>query len=119
MDSVASSLEDHCLLKRKDNFLTKSFPSSLLKLSIRNLSQELIKQMQLAEMVIARAKSLKFKFRDALAAQKKRSQEVGGAKNIEEFLSALMEKPEVSVIGAGRGPAGRVIHRLFAKQEVT
>lgn len=37
---------------------------------------------------------------------------------MEQFLSALTEKPEVAVIGAGRGPAGRVIHRLFAKQEV-
>jgi len=54
---------------------------------------------------------LRFKFQDALS-------EKGRDKDVEQFLSALTEKPEVEVIGAGRGPAGRVIHRLFAKQEV-
>lgn len=44
---------------------------------------------------------------------------VGGEKNLDDFLASLMEKPEVTVIGAGRGPAGRVIHKLFAKQEVS
>ena len=73
----------------------------------------------MAELVIARAQSLRFKFRDALLAQKKKAQKVDGEKDIELFLSALVEKPEVIVIGAGRGPAGRVIRRLFAKQEVS
>ena len=73
----------------------------------------------MAELVIARAQSLRFKFRDALLAQKKKAQKVDGEKDIELFLSALVEKPEVTVIGAGRGPAGRVIRRLFAKQEVS
>ena len=73
----------------------------------------------MTELVIARAQSLRFKFRDALLAQKKKAQKVDGEKDIELFLSALVEKPEVIVIGAGRGPAGRVIRRLFAKQEVS
>ena len=54
-------------------------------------------------------------FQDALS--DKGSESVD--KDVEHFLSALMEKPEVAVIGAGRGPAGRVIHSLFAKQEVS
>jgi Rab3 GTPase-activating protein catalytic subunit len=70
-------------------------------------------------LVIARAKSLRFKFQDAVESQKHTVQMVGGEKNLDEFLASLMEKPEVTVIGAGRGPAGRVIHRLFAKQEVS
>ncbi|XP_048577238.1 rab3 GTPase-activating protein catalytic subunit isoform X2 [Nematostella vectensis] len=78
--------------------------------------EEIVREMQLAELVIARANSLQFKFRDALNFQRKKLQEVGGERSIDEFLAALREKPEVNVIGAGRGPAGRVIHRLFAKQ---
>ena len=74
-----------------------------------------MKHLQLAELVIARAHSLRFKFQDALLDK----QSDGDDKDVEDFLSALMEKPEVVVIGAGRGPAGRVIHRLFAKQEVS
>lgn len=77
-----------------------------------------MKQLQLAELVIARAQSLRFKFREALEAQKKKVNQVDGEKDIEHFLSALVERPEVTVIGAGRGPAGRVIRRLFAQQEV-
>lgn len=75
--------------------------------------EEFVKQLQLSELAIARAHSLRFKFRDALSEQGRDH----GDKDVEQFLSALTEKPEVAVIGAGRGPAGRVIHRLFAKQE--
>ena len=76
--------------------------------------QEFVKQLQLCELVVARAHSLRFKFRDALSDNESN----GADKDVEHFLSALMEKPEVTLIGAGRGPAGRVIHSLFSKQEV-
>ena len=76
--------------------------------------QEFVKQLQLSELVVARAHSLRFKFQDALTD----NGSDGADKDVEHFLSALMEKPEVDVIGAGRGPAGRVIHSLFVKQEV-
>ena len=76
--------------------------------------QEFVKQLQLCELVVARAHSLRFKFQDALSDNGSN----GADKDVEHFLSALMEKPEVTVIGAGRGPAGRVIHSLFSKQEV-
>jgi len=75
--------------------------------------EEFVKQLQLSELVVARAHSLRFKFQDALSDNGSE----GADKDVEHFLSALMEKPEVTVIGAGRGPAGRVIHSLFAKQE--
>lgn len=77
-----------------------------------------MKQVKLAELVITRADSLRFKFQEAVQSQKHSVQKVGGEKKLDEFLDSLMEKPEVNVIGAGRGPAGRVIHKLFAKQEV-
>ncbi|CAH3157487.1 unnamed protein product, partial [Porites evermanni] len=75
--------------------------------------EEFVKQLQLCELVVARAHSLRFKFQDALSDNGSN----GTDKDVEHFLSALMEKPEVTVIGAGRGPAGRVIHSLFSKQE--
>lgn len=78
------------------------------------LVQEFVKQLQLCELVVARAHSLRFKFQDALSDNGSN----GADKDVEHFLSALMEKPEVTVIGAGRGPAGRIIHSLFSKQEV-
>ena len=74
--------------------------------------QEFVKQLQLCELVVARAHSLRYKFQDALVKGTETD------KDVEHFLSALMGKPEVTVIGAGRGPAGRVLHSLFVKQEV-
>ncbi|XP_074627593.1 rab3 GTPase-activating protein catalytic subunit-like isoform X2 [Acropora palmata] len=73
--------------------------------------EEFVKQLQLCELVVARANSLRYKFQDALLKGTETD------KDVEHFLSALMEKPEVTVIGAGRGPAGRVLHSLFVKQE--
>ncbi|XP_067019940.1 rab3 GTPase-activating protein catalytic subunit-like isoform X1 [Acropora muricata] len=73
--------------------------------------EEFVKQLQLCELVVARANFLRYKFQDALLKGTETD------KDVEHFLSALMEKPEVTVIGAGRGPAGRVLHSLFVKQE--
>lgn len=33
------------------------------------------------------------------------------------FVSCLLEQPEVSVTGAGRGHAGRIIHKLFVNAQ--
>lgn len=33
------------------------------------------------------------------------------------FVNCLLEQPEVSVLGAGRGPAGSVIHKLFVNAQ--
>uniref|UniRef100_A0A3B4Z658 Rab3 GTPase-activating protein catalytic subunit n=1 Tax=Stegastes partitus TaxID=144197 RepID=A0A3B4Z658_9TELE len=34
-----------------------------------------------------------------------------------KFVSSLLEEPEVAVIGAGQGPAGSIIHRLFINSQ--
>lgn len=102
---AVSSLLDEVLSKASK--LSWEMPHDLSR------CEEFVKQLQLSELAITRAHSLRFKFRDALSEQDR----YHGDKDVEQFLSALTEKPEVAVIGAGRGPAGRVIHRLFAKQE--
>ena len=33
------------------------------------------------------------------------------------FVSCLLEQPEVLVVGAGRGHAGRIIHKLFVNAQ--
>ncbi|CAB1416617.1 unnamed protein product [Pleuronectes platessa] len=33
------------------------------------------------------------------------------------FVSSLLEEPEVVVSGAGQGPAGSIIHRLFVSAQ--
>ncbi|KAL1267284.1 hypothetical protein QQF64_032647 [Cirrhinus molitorella] len=73
--------------------------------------EDVIVQMSAVEAVIARARSLKAKFG------------IGGgerdedADELERFVSCLLEEPEVSVVGAGRGPAGNIIHKLFVSSQ--
>ncbi|XP_019614201.1 PREDICTED: rab3 GTPase-activating protein catalytic subunit-like [Branchiostoma belcheri] len=69
---------------------------------------ELVRQVTLVETVIARARSLRAKFNTEKAGSE------DGVRELERFVSSLLEQPEVTVIGAGRGPAGTVIHKLFA-----
>lgn len=33
------------------------------------------------------------------------------------FVRSLLEEPEVLVIGAGQGPAGSIIHRMFVSAQ--
>lgn len=33
------------------------------------------------------------------------------------FVSSLLEEPEVVVVGAGQGPAGSIIHKLFVNAQ--
>ncbi|XP_065108539.1 rab3 GTPase-activating protein catalytic subunit isoform X1 [Paramisgurnus dabryanus] len=68
--------------------------------------EDVINQMMSLEAVIARARSLKAKFGVA-------GPEKDDCEELERFVSCLLEEPEVSVIGAGRGPAGNIIHKLF------
>uniref|UniRef100_A0A8C5H0S8 Rab3 GTPase-activating protein catalytic subunit n=1 Tax=Gouania willdenowi TaxID=441366 RepID=A0A8C5H0S8_GOUWI len=69
--------------------------------------QELINQLIAMEMVITRARSLKAKFGVTEDEKNEDSNE------LQKFVSSLLEEPEVLVMGAGQGPAGSVIHRLF------
>ncbi|XP_048835815.1 rab3 GTPase-activating protein catalytic subunit isoform X1 [Brienomyrus brachyistius] len=73
--------------------------------------EDLINQVMEVETVIARARSLKAKFGiDA-------GENGGDVEELKRFASALLEEPEVSVVGAGRGPAGTIIHQLFVNAQ--
>lgn len=36
---------------------------------------------------------------------------------LSRFVRSLLEEPEVVVIGAGQGPAGSIIHRMFVSAQ--
>lgn len=73
--------------------------------------EEFINQLMNIETVITQARSLKAKFG------------IGDGDNWNEtedlktFVSTLLEEPEVTVLGAGQGPAGSIIHRLFVNSQ--
>ncbi|NXX86160.1 RB3GP protein, partial [Urocolius indicus] len=69
--------------------------------------EEIIAQIMSVEAIIARARSLKAKF----GVEKCENEEE--KEDLQRFVNCLLEQPEVSVVGAGRGPAGSIIHKLF------
>ncbi|XP_030642604.1 rab3 GTPase-activating protein catalytic subunit isoform X1 [Chanos chanos] len=73
--------------------------------------EEIINQIMVVEAVIARARSLKAKFGIG------KGERGEDAEDLERFVSSLLEEPEVAVIGAGRGPAGSIIHKLFVSAQ--
>uniref|UniRef100_A0A8C2D0Q7 Rab3 GTPase-activating protein catalytic subunit n=1 Tax=Cyprinus carpio TaxID=7962 RepID=A0A8C2D0Q7_CYPCA len=73
--------------------------------------EDVIVQMSAEEAVIARARSLKAKFGIAGGEREEDADE------LQRFVSCLLEEPEVSVVGAGRGPAGKIIHKLFVSSQ--
>ncbi|KAJ8351603.1 hypothetical protein SKAU_G00230790 [Synaphobranchus kaupii] len=73
--------------------------------------EDVINQVMEMEAVVARARSLKAKF--GLG----KVERGDDAENLERFVSSLQEEPEVMVIGAGRGPAGSIIHKLFVNAQ--
>ncbi|KAI4887753.1 hypothetical protein NFI96_023692 [Prochilodus magdalenae] len=73
--------------------------------------EDTINQLMVVETVIARARSLKAKF--GLGKGEKGED----SEDLERFVSSLLEEPEVPVIGAGRGPAGSIIHKLFVSAQ--
>nr|XP_045004574.1 rab3 GTPase-activating protein catalytic subunit isoform X2 [Jaculus jaculus] len=72
--------------------------------------EDIILQITSAEAVIARARSLKAKFATEQCEPEEKQ-------DLERFISCLLEQPEVSVTGAGRGHAGRIIHKLFVNAQ--
>ncbi|KAM4525060.1 rab3 GTPase-activating protein catalytic subunit isoform 1-T1 [Odontesthes bonariensis] len=72
-----------------------------------NKLEDFINQLVVMETVITRARSLKAKF------AVNDDDEAEATDDLEKFVSSLLEEPEVVVIGAGQGLAGRIIHRLF------
>ncbi|XP_027273560.1 rab3 GTPase-activating protein catalytic subunit isoform X1 [Cricetulus griseus] len=73
--------------------------------------EEIILQITNVEAIIARARSLKAKFGTEKCEQEDEKED------LERFVSCLLEHPEVSVTGAGRGHAGRIIHKLFVNAQ--
>ncbi|XP_041120289.1 rab3 GTPase-activating protein catalytic subunit-like [Polyodon spathula] len=69
--------------------------------------EEIINQIMAVETIIARARSLKAKFGIS------KCENIVEREDLERFVNSLLEETEVSVVGAGRGPAGRIIHNLF------
>ncbi|ELV10217.1 Rab3 GTPase-activating protein catalytic subunit [Tupaia chinensis] len=73
--------------------------------------EEIIHQITSVEAIIARARSLKAKFGTEKCEQEEEKED------LERFVSCLLEQPEVLVTGAGRGHAGRIIHKLFVSAQ--
>ncbi|PKU32937.1 rab3 gtpase-activating protein catalytic hypothetical protein [Limosa lapponica baueri] len=73
--------------------------------------EEIIAQIMSVEAIIARARSLKAKF----GVEKCENEEE--KEDLQRFVNCLLDQPEVSVIGAGRGPAGSIIHKLFVNAQ--
>ncbi|XP_064182780.1 rab3 GTPase-activating protein catalytic subunit [Anguilla rostrata] len=119
------------ILKMKDEESSEDIPSvrktiqqviSLSKLRLPNPTKKLscspgradvISQLMEMEAVVARARSLKAKFGIG------KGERGNDAEDLERFVSSLLEEPEVMVIGAGRGPAGSIIHKLFVNAQRT
>ncbi|XP_067939936.1 rab3 GTPase-activating protein catalytic subunit-like isoform X2 [Watersipora subatra] len=69
------------------------------------LYADIIHTIHTAELLVSRARSLHLKFVSQELEQNNR--------NIDEFVSQLMNQQEVKVIGAARGPVGRTLTALF------
>ncbi|XP_054860728.1 rab3 GTPase-activating protein catalytic subunit isoform X2 [Amphiprion ocellaris] len=73
--------------------------------------EDFINQLMVMEIAITRARSLKAKFS---VSEDEKGEDTD---ELEKFVSSLLEEPEVAVIGAGQGPAGSIIHRLFINSQ--
>ncbi|XP_068610477.1 rab3 GTPase-activating protein catalytic subunit [Brachionichthys hirsutus] len=73
--------------------------------------EEFIIQLMAIETFITQARSLKAKFAVCEGEKGEDTEE------LEKFVSSLLEDTEVLVVGAGRGPAGSIIHRLFVSAQ--
>ena len=75
--------------------------------------QDLVRQLTMAEVVLTRAQSLLLKF------SQERADVPLSAHELPQFVSDLLDLPEVEIIGAARAPLGVIVHRLFmAAQKV-
>lgn len=73
--------------------------------------EDIITQIINVEATIARARSLKAKFGTD------RCDNAEEKEDLEKFVSCLLEQPEVPIIGACRGPAGTIIHKMFVSAQ--
>ncbi|XP_034564013.1 rab3 GTPase-activating protein catalytic subunit [Notolabrus celidotus] len=114
------------ILKLKDEESVEDIPS--VKKSIRQATsqaskllhppnydirklEDFINQLMAMETAITQARSLKAKF-SLCEGEKGEDKE-----ELEKFVSSLLEEPEVEVIGAGQGPAGIIIHKMFINSQ--
>ncbi|XP_078259535.1 rab3 GTPase-activating protein catalytic subunit isoform X1 [Rhinoraja longicauda] len=90
-----------------------SHASKLLRYSNPDIKklEELISQITASETIIARSRSFKAKFGIQKCEREDEREE------LERFVSSLLEQPEVPVIGAGRGPTGSIIYKLFVNAQ--
>uniref|UniRef100_A0A8C3A0P0 Rab3 GTPase-activating protein catalytic subunit n=1 Tax=Cyclopterus lumpus TaxID=8103 RepID=A0A8C3A0P0_CYCLU len=105
----------HYLAVQKPADLTRNLLPCILHAAILKLKEEGESRFQLMAMetAITRARSLKAKFASCEGGRGEDAEE------LEKFVSSLQEEPEVVVIGAGQGPAGSIIHRLFVNAQRT
>ncbi|XP_027008221.1 rab3 GTPase-activating protein catalytic subunit isoform X2 [Tachysurus fulvidraco] len=73
--------------------------------------EDTINQITMLEATVARARSLRAKF--GLG----KGERGDDSEDLELFVSSLLDEPEVAVNGAGRGPAGSIIHKLFVSAQ--
>ncbi|XP_041477306.1 rab3 GTPase-activating protein catalytic subunit-like [Lytechinus variegatus] len=75
--------------------------------------EEIVKQVGLVEVIIARDQSLRAKF---LPSAESGTDHLSHAamQELEEFVTKLQEQPEVFVHKAGRGVVGGIIHKLYS-----
>ncbi|XP_018417310.1 PREDICTED: rab3 GTPase-activating protein catalytic subunit isoform X2 [Nanorana parkeri] len=73
--------------------------------------EDIISQIANVEATIARARSLKEKFAT------ERCENPEEKEDLETFVSCLLEQPEVPIIGAARGVAGTIIHKMFVNAQ--
>ncbi|XP_048390389.1 rab3 GTPase-activating protein catalytic subunit isoform X1 [Stegostoma tigrinum] len=87
--------------------------SKLLRYSNPDIKklEEIIGQIIASEAIIARSRSLQAKFGIKKCEKEEEREE------LERFVSQLLEQPEVPVIGAGRGPTGSIIYKLFVNAQ--
>ncbi|XP_072328728.1 rab3 GTPase-activating protein catalytic subunit isoform X4 [Scyliorhinus torazame] len=87
--------------------------SKLLRYSNPDIKklEEIINQIIASEAIIARSRSLQAKFGIKKCEKEEEREE------LERFVSSLLEEPEVPVIGAGRGPTGSIIYKLFVNAQ--
>ncbi|XP_067891175.1 rab3 GTPase-activating protein catalytic subunit isoform X2 [Heterodontus francisci] len=87
--------------------------SKLLRYSNPDIKklEEIINQIIASEAIIARSRSLQAKFGI------KKCEKEDEREELERFVNCLLEQPEVPVIGAGRGPTGSIIYKLFVNAQ--
>ncbi|XP_078084250.1 rab3 GTPase-activating protein catalytic subunit isoform X15 [Mustelus asterias] len=87
--------------------------SKLLRYSNPDIKklEEIISQIIASEAIIARSRSLQAKFGIKKCEKEEEREE------LERFVSSLLEQPEVPVVGAGRGPTGSIIYKLFVNAQ--